>query len=260
MAIWITRPLDDANRMADAFLAEGIEPFVWPLLHVDFPCPDLGQLPGDVQALIITSRNGLRGAAETSFPPEWLEKPVFAVGEGTATLVRGFGFRDVRVGPGRGEGLVPLVAEAGLDTSLPLVHLRGDEVAFDMKAALAPLGYTLFEAETYRVVEALRLTERAVARLKSGGVTLEGVSSQAVASEGVGGVTLMSPRTARCYRRVMAEAGLDDVMAGLQHFCISEAAAAPLEGLVFTPGQGGIVIAKEPSLAGVMAAIQNGRE
>ena len=243
MAIWITRPLDDANRLADVFVAEGIEPFVWPLMQVDFPCPDLGQLPGDVQALIVTSRNGIRGAAETSFPMEWLDIPVFAVGAGTATLVRGFGFRDVRVGQGRGETLVPVIADAGLDKGLPLVHLRGDEVAFDMKAALGRLGFELFEAETYRVVEALQLTERLIAPLRSGRVS---------------GVVLMSPRTARCYRRVMEAAGLGDVMAGLRHYCISEAAAAPLDGVPMTSGKGRVMIADAPSQAGILAIVKKG--
>lgn len=241
MAIWITRPLDDANRLAEALNKAGVEPFVWPLLDVDFPCPDLGQLPDDVQALIVTSRNGIRGAAETSFPTGWLEIPVFVVGDGTATLARGFGFRDVRQGEGRAEALVPVIADAGLDRSSPLVHLRGDAVAFDMKAALESLGFELFEAETYRVVETQRLSARVIEPLCSGRVT---------------GVVLMSPRTARCYCRVMKAAGLGDVMMGLCHYCISEAAAAPLEGMMDERSGGAVIIADEPSQSGILAALK----
>lgn len=213
MSYWITRPLDDAKRLSELMQVEGLTPFVSPLLNVDYPCPDLGLVPAHIGGLIVTSRNGLRGAAETSFSPEWLDLPLFTVGEGSADLARRFGFRDIRVGAGRASSLPDVIASADLETGVPLVHLCGDVQAFDLKAALSKQGVEVCGLQTYRIVEATRLTDKLINELKAGGITA---------------VVLMSPRTARLYHRLMVEAELGDIMRGLRHFCLSDAVGAAL--------------------------------
>jgi uroporphyrinogen-III synthase len=213
MSIWITRPIDDAERMAALMLSKGLTPLVSPLLHVDFPCPDLGTVPAKIGGLVATSRNGLRGAAVTSFSPTWLDLPLFTVGEASADLARRFGFRNIHVGEGRAASVPKLIEKTGLNPAIPLVHFCGDEQAFDLSAALEPLGFTLVQLQTYKIVEAERLTDKLIIQVRTGEVC---------------GVVLMSPRTARLYIRLLDEAGLGAYLKTLNHFCLSDAVAEAL--------------------------------
>lgn len=248
MAYWITRPIDEAERLADRMLAAGLEPLVAPLLHVDFPCPDLGLVPEAIGGIIVTSRNGIRGAAVSSFEPAWLDAPLFAVGEATADLARRYGFRDIHVGAGRAASLPALIEATGLESDKPLLHLTGDEQAFDMKAAIEASGRDYIAIETYRIVEATRLTDGQLDKLKQGLVE---------------GVILLSPRTARCYCRVMAAAGCLDLVARLKHVCFSPAVAAALldgleaAGLHDEANAGEILVTDEPSVEALITLLKS---
>ena len=70
--IWITRPQADASRLAAALSELGLPYCCYPLLELELLAIDYSGMP-EVGGLIVTSRNGLRGAVAHSFPELWWE-------------------------------------------------------------------------------------------------------------------------------------------------------------------------------------------
>lgn len=222
MRLLVTRPEPDAGREADALIARGHEPVRAPLLEIEF----LSGVPlplDDVQAVIITSRNALRALASHPDLDQVLGLPLFAVGEATAWSARQLGFREVTIGPGTGEGLPPIIRREVHPEKGPLLHIGAEKVAFDLKGALEEDGFELRRAILYRSHAVDTLPEAIVSELKSGTI---------------GGVLLLSPRTARTFVRLAEAQGLVTEAKGLVCYCLSKAiaeAVAPLEFAVRVP-------------------------
>ena len=183
MRILVTRPEPDASRQADKLAARGHAAVLAPLLAIQ-PVADVPlQLEG-AQALLVTSRNALRALAAHRELAEALTLPLFAVGEATARAAQGLGFADVTAGPGTGAALAKLVSEELQPEQGPLVHLAGETLAFDLKAALAREGFVVRQPVLYRAVPAAKLPAEALSLLKEGKLD---------------GAILMSPRTASIF-------------------------------------------------------------
>jgi len=126
MRLIITRPAEDAARMADELRRLGHEPDIHPLLDIaclTVPAPALH----GVAALIATSRNALRSLAASEALAAARRLPVFCVGEATAAAARQLGFADIRTGPGTAKDLVPLIRR-GQRRSPPLSHGRASRL------------------------------------------------------------------------------------------------------------------------------------
>lgn len=235
---WITRPIDDGERLAARLRDVGIESFLCPLLE---PCFLTPPLPGadDIAGLIATSRNGLKALESAGLPFGYKDLPIFVVGPASAELASSLGFQDVRqpAEAGGAKALVPLLARAGSQAQ-PWLLLRGEDMAVDLQAHLADRDVQLLEIVMYRmgVPAALRngLSPRLVRTIKSG--TIEGV-------------ILMSSRTAAVYGEMMRTAKLEDEMSKMLHVCLSSAVADTLKGPHSTdPSLLPIVISDRPDL------------
>jgi uroporphyrinogen-III synthase len=183
-----------------------------PLLSVTLSGP-MPPLAG-VQALIATSRNGLRAVAPLS--AEALALPLFAVGPATATLGRELGFRRVIEGPGTGRELADVIRSQVDPAAGPLIHLAGDTLAFDLQSALAGDGIKVRTEVVYRTEPVSSLAPEAADGLRDGSFE---------------GVVLMSPRTARVYAKLAADAGLVAALGEVVHFCLSQAVCRDLAPL-----------------------------
>lgn len=212
--LWITRPLEDAGRLHETLESRGIKCVAAPLLDVDLLSFDLAEDKA-IKGLIATSRNGLRGAIAGGLTGALLALPLFVVGPGTAQLASTLGFKDVRVPEEGGGGavLAGLISQAGL-SGKSLLHFRGDKTAYDLRRQLGLHCVQVVECQTYRMIERRDIDPQVREALISGALD---------------GVVLMSPRTARLYGAAMSRAGLADKMAGLKHYCLSDAVAAPLK-------------------------------
>lgn len=211
MRILVTRPAPDGAKQAEALRARGHEPVLAPLLDIKFEQPRL-DLDG-VQALIVTSRNALRALATHPQSKQLTPLPLFAVGEATAAAARDLGFAQVTTGPGKAAGLAERL-RAELDPANgALLHLAGEDLAFDLASAL-PI-FELRQPVLYRAVPAAALPEEALRALKAGKVDA---------------AILMSPRTAEIFGSLLRK---EDAMelGSLICYCLSEAvaeAASPL--------------------------------
>ncbi|MBS0384616.1 MAG: uroporphyrinogen-III synthase [Proteobacteria bacterium] len=148
----ITRALPDAERTAEALRARGAEPIVAPLLEIAPYAFDTDL--GGVQALLFTSANGVRAAAQAL---QERALPLLAVGDATANAARDAGFRDVRSANGDVRALSELAASSLEARKGALLYLSGADVAADLANLLQAAGFRTARRIVYeaRVVSAL---------------------------------------------------------------------------------------------------------
>ena len=84
----ITRPRGEAETLAAALAKRGIEAVIEPLMQIHFHTDEPVDLT-DVQAVLCTSANGVRGACTGDGERH---VPLFAVGDATAAQARAAGF------------------------------------------------------------------------------------------------------------------------------------------------------------------------
>ncbi|HEU4380534.1 MAG TPA: uroporphyrinogen-III synthase [Hyphomicrobiaceae bacterium] len=235
MRLLVTRPEPDALKLRAVLEEHGHHATVEPLLRVSFEDTDAVELDG-VQALIATSRNGLRALKSHPVLAQARHLPLFAVGEATAKEARALGFEVVVTGAGTAQELVVHIVSALDPAAGLLLHLAGDMLASDLRGALEGHGFRVLQPQVYRMVAATALSEDTVEQLAMGEID---------------GVILLSPRTAQVYTTLMRRQGLASVARGLVHFCLSREVARRLEAL----GKVRMQIAEAPRLEEVLALV-----
>ena len=233
MRLLVTRPEPDATALRAHLIAQGHEVLIEPLITIRFDDADPIELDG-AQALIATSRNGLRALAASPVLEQAQSLPLFAVGPGTAATAKALGFRNVIKGPGTGRQLVNFIVEHADVNGGPLLHLAGDVLAYDFASELTRLGYHVLRPVVYESEPAKRLSGSTASRIAKGHIE---------------GVLLLSPRTAAIYVGLIKAHDLAEAARRLTYFCISEAAAAPLEEIAPVK----VEIAAQPNLQEVLA-------
>lgn len=235
MRLLVTRPEPDALKLRAALEERGHEATVEPLLTVSFDGADPVDLEG-VQALIATSRNGIRALRSHRQLAEARRLPLFAVGRATAQEARAIGFETVITGAGTAGQLAAHIVSVADPAAGLILHLAGDTLAGDLKGELELQGFRVVQPVVYRMQPARALSEDAVEQLAVGEIE---------------GVILMSPRTASIYAALMRRQGLAAVARGLVHFCLSAAVSRRLEPL----GPVRCEVAETPSLEEMLALI-----
>lgn len=236
MRLLVTRPEPDALKLRATLEELGHEATVEPLLSVSFEDADAIELDG-VQALIATSRNGVRALKASPALAAARTLPLFAVGQATATEARNLGIGMVVTGAGTAQELVTHIVSVADPAAGLMLHLAGDTLAVDLAGELEAHGFRVLQPVVYRTLAARSLSEDAIEQFAMGEID---------------GVILLSPRTAAVYAALMRKHGLVSIARGLPHFCLSEAVARRLEPL------GGVqaLVAEAPRLEEVLALVE----
>ena len=213
MRLWVTRPDQDAAVLRARLVAQGHEVLVEPLLLIDFEDADPIELD-DVQALIATSRNGVRAAAESPEADYIRQLPLFAVGPGTASTAEALGFMRIIRGTSTASVLLDKIVDRVNVNDGALLHLAGGNLAFDLASELTALGYHVLQPTVYIARKATHLSTKLLTRIAAGEVD---------------GVILLSPRTAQTYVSLINEHQITRSARQMQHFCLSKAVAEQLE-------------------------------
>jgi uroporphyrinogen-III synthase len=213
------RPAPDGEADVAALGRRGVAALAAPVIeaaYFDTPPPAASsatKLPG---GLIFTSRHGIAGFLrlfDGVLPPAFANLPVFVVGRASGRMARKAGFSEVTVGAGGGAGLVPLILARTLArrdlTGAPLLWPCAVHRGFDMQAALAPqVAVTMLPV--YEMKPMPRFDDRALAALGDGRV---------------GAVILMSARSARLFREMLARHDLEPRINGMALIAGSKAIA-----------------------------------
>jgi uroporphyrinogen-III synthase len=235
MRLLVTRPEPDALKLRAALEEHGHEATVEPLLAVSFADGAAFDFEG-VQALIATSRYGLRALKSSPLRGEARKLPLFAVGRATAAEGRALGFETILTGAGTAEELVAHIVSVADPAAGLLLHLAGEKLAGDLAGELESHGFRVLQEVVYRMRPATALSDEIVEMLAMGEID---------------GVILMSPQTATIYASLMRKQGLTSVARSLTHFCLSGAIARRLQPL----GTMRTEIADTPRLEEVLALI-----
>ena len=235
MHLLVTRPRKDAETLAQVLQALGHDVTVDPLMSTEFH-PETPLTRTGVQALLITSANGLRAMMARGDFAEWLKLPLVAVGPTTAALAREAGFATVFEAEGDVASLVKLVQQKLEPDGGPLLHIAGTIVAGDLKGALEADGFWIERAVLYEAKTAASLSEKAIEGLRSAAID---------------GVLLYSKRSAETFVDLCRLAGLTDHLSGLNAYCLSANAALPLQNI----GLQGIHVASAPNETDLLTLI-----
>lgn len=210
----------------------GVEAVLAPLILIDTVSGPELELD-DVQALLITSANGLRAFCARS-PNRDL--PVLAVGDASARAARAAGFTNVESAGGDVDDLAAL-ARTRLDPAAgTLLHPAGSKVAGDLAGMLAGDGFAYRREVLYEAQRARELDADTRALLEDGGVD---------------GVLLYSPRTAATFVDLIRASGLEACCARLTVFCLSANVAAKLGDLSWAA----VEVAEKPEQAALMERV-----
>ena len=201
--VWVTRASPGAEQTAARVTMMGLQAVVAPLLETML----IGQGPIDlngVAALAFTSANGVRAFAARC---DERDRPVFAVGDGTASAARLAGFDDVRSARGDVAALARAIAGAARNGRRGVVlHPGAAEPAGDLVGSLATMGVVARALPLYRTSSAT-LSAAVLATIPSFDAAL-----------------VHSPKAARALAAVLA----GHAAPGLVAVCLSSAVAAPL--------------------------------
>jgi uroporphyrinogen-III synthase len=236
MHVLVTRPVQDAEPFKTRIEALGCQVTLAPLVETisnDIPEESLD----GATALVATSRNALAALAISRVKPDAIKLPLYVVGPGMAATAREMGFAKVQEGGGRAEDLVPILT-AAVAAQDRLVYLRGDVLAFDLEAALVDRRVNILSVPAYRSVEARTLPADVIKALQTGSIDA---------------VSLMSPRTARIWVRLVEALPPPVQLSGATYVCLSERVAKVL-GQPTKPDK--VLVASQPNLEEMLALIK----
>jgi uroporphyrinogen-III synthase len=224
MRVLVTRPMEDAERTAEALRAAGHEPLVAPIFTIT-QLPH--RIPAGVEAFVATSANALRQAL---FEAGHLAIPVFAVGDATAEAARRLGFTNVRSADGDAGDLARLLLGA-LPAGTKVGYLAGKQRRDEALRRLERV--TIVTVETYENAALEALPE---------------LIRGALEARRIDAVLHFSARSAEVFANLVVAAGLTAQAGRLRHIFISEAA--------LWPGFARGAVAVRPTLAAMIAALE----
>ena len=146
MRVLVTRPREDAERLAAQLEARGHAIVIEPIFTIE-PVRETPLDLDGVQALLLTSANGARAFGMRS---RRRDLRVFAVGDATAEAARALGFADVESAGGDVADLVRLARERAQPDHGALLHVAGSAVAGDLAGQLGADGFEVRRAVLYR--------------------------------------------------------------------------------------------------------------
>lgn len=216
--IWVTRSSPYAFLTGHHIRSLGHKPLIAPVLAIR----PLRHAPLDKapDALIFTSTHGVQ---HHIFELARAETPVYAVGRRTAMTARDAGYRNVLSADGNVSDLEALVAKTA-PPGCSIVHMGAAAPAGNLALDLGARGFST----------------RHVAVYESIAIPPDELRPALAALPWIDGITVHSPKAARHLAAFLTDCG--DLWRGTA-FCISDAAAAPIESVTASP----VLIAHRPT-------------
>jgi len=208
----VTRPEGDAEALARRLEAAGHAVLLAPLLSIR-PVDEL-EVPGrDYQAVLITSANGARALAGRAELARLQGATAIVVGPASAEAAARAGFGRIEQADGDVHALVRSTVALLRPGDGPLLYVSGAVTAGDLAAKLQASGFEVDRVVAYEARPAEALPAQCLA---------------AIAAGDADGVVLYSPRSARIWAALVAEAGLAAAALQMVHYCLSENVAGAL--------------------------------
>lgn len=236
MRILVTRPIDDAQHLAEQLHRMGHQAMIAPLMTVRYrPIPDLERVLDRAQRVLLTSANGARSLARAT---DRRDLKLATVGRATAEAARRAGFTRIDVAGGDADRLTELCAQRYNPAEGPLAHIAGSVVTGRLGERLAALGF---------------LVERRVGYDAAAIGELPPPVADGLAQGQIPAVMLFSPRTARLFLDEIERIGIASRFTRIDALCLSPAVAEMARGLPWRR----LLIAAEPAGEAMLALIDH---
>jgi uroporphyrinogen-III synthase len=209
MAVLVTRPAPDNERTAAALRARGFDVLLAPMLRFEpVALPD--DAGSDAAAVIATSSNALRAAAPQLAGSALLGRPLFAVGDHTASAAREAKFTQVISADGDAAALRALimdsVATGLIEARATLLYLAGADISRDLASELAEHGFDVITQTVYRMAQVPTLPRQVC---------------EAFAANAVDAVLHYSRRSAAAFVAASRADGVEISALAVPHCCMS---------------------------------------
>jgi len=215
----LTRPRPDSEALAALLNKRGVGSLIEPVIEI---LPLSGaKLPelNDIQALLITSANGVRAlVALLAPPPEARHIPLLVVGPASAEAALKSGFTNVQTAGGNVTALAALVRERLDPAAGPILHITGSKVAGDLASELQKSGFELRRQILYEGRQSVALSHAAHEALRRGKINM---------------VLFFSPRSAHAFVTLVRAASLESTLARSAAICLSANVAEAAEAAVW---------------------------
>lgn len=188
MRVLLTRPQAASGETTKRLRELGHQPILLPLMQAEhYLGPTLEGLQKSHAAIALTSAEAVR--VLQALGPQlvaYLETPVFAVGDATASAARAAGFEKVEAAGGTAASMIALFGHRfrSITSQQPLLYIAGNPRTATFEAGLAELEIPFFTVEGY-AMKPLHVDEPAL--------------SAALENPPVDVVLLYSPATAKCF-------------------------------------------------------------
>jgi len=212
MRLIVTRPFADSAALRERLQSLGHDCIASPLLAIEMR-REAAIPPAPYQAIALTSANALLHPALHPAPAHLKNVPVHAVGAQSAAAARRAAFTQITAEGGDVAGLAAALARHCTPANGPILYPAGAETSGDLKGVLAAKGFAVTKVVLYDAVPARHLAPEA---------------ADAIAQRKVNGVLLYSPRSARIWAGLLAEADITGAARAVRHFCLSQNVAAAL--------------------------------
>lgn len=238
MNLLVTRPKEDAHRLAAPLQKLGFQVTCAPLLVAQYRPPPVWPDWSDVQGMLFSSAHGVRALHHTLGNHSHWETiqalSTMAVGPHTADTLKQYGFSSVTCANGDWRALVQHVSRHFQVQKGRLLHITGTARVGDMGGTLTAQGYSYHRLPVYDMP-----------RVQDLPVSVIGDFSH----QRLDGVTLCSSRTAHTFVSLVKKAGLVDAMEHMTAWCLSPAIATYLRPLPFAC----VRVASRPNLPSFIA-------
>lgn len=229
----ITRPQEDSADAAIALARRGITPVLAPMMRIEFTTADIENEVTLAQAILFTSRNGVRAFSRLS-PRR--DIAAFTVGDSTAALARENGFVNVESARGDATDLGRLTIDRLDPADGLLFHAAGATVTGDLTDTLNKAGFKTVRRALYEAKAVDALADDTATALRDR--TLDYV-------------LFFSPRTGRIFADLVGKAGLTRTCDSLTAICLSEAVASEIADIQWRD----TVIAQQPTTTALLSEI-----
>lgn len=221
-SILITRPLPDAYSTQHYLQHFGFSCFIEPLLSLRYLSLNLNSLlsPSSkpIQALILTSRNGVRALYHLM---PYCQLPIVTIGEKTAQLAKELGFQVAHCAYGDSSQLASLIGHHYSPEHGRLIYFSGDKTAKDnyLARTLTDLHYRLEHIPIYHMESQSSFTTSLISAFEN---------------QHIGAITFFSPRTAELFIQLANDSKLIPFLHFIPAFFLSTEVAKALKPHYFS--------------------------
>lgn len=240
MRVLVTRAEDQGRATKARLEAVGLDGVVAPLTRIVLDGDVDLELDG-VQAVLVTSLNGVAALALNAAADRLRALPLFAVGDRTARAARDRGFDRVASAAGDRHALAALVCETLDPASGDLLWAAGADRTTDLVDDLEACGFRVEVAELYRAEAVSTLPDGVAADLAGGRIDA---------------IAVYSPRSAEILVDALAARGFSPTTSFFRIHAISEATAEPLR----RAGYARVVVAERPDEPGLLVTFVQSRD